>query len=106
MKILIFSYGEISSQSSQNLKTSQRYLGNLKCEIEKFPNSWDIYKKYTNTYEYIHSQIPEQKCSVSKCKPFSRSYFKFIEIANVFDILDNYIIILRVFIFVKAQVVL
>ena len=72
------------------LKHLKRYLGNLKCEIEKFPNSWDTYKKYTNTYEYIHSQIPEQKCSVSKCKPLSRSYFKFIEIANVFDILDNY----------------
>lgn len=83
-------YGEISKQNTGIVKTSQRYLGNLKCEIEKFPNSWDTYKKYTNTYEYIHSQIPEQKCSVSKCKPLSRSYFKFIEIANVFDILDNY----------------
>ena len=26
--------------------------------------------------------------SVSKHKPLSRSYFKFIEIANIFDLLD------------------
>ena len=77
-------------KSNQLVKNSQVYLSNLKKEIEKYPNSWDIYKKYTNTYEYIHSQIPEQKTSVSKCKPLSRSYFKFIELANVFDILSNY----------------
>ncbi len=85
------SYKDITnSHHLMNLKTSQCYLAKLKQEIEKFPNSWDTYKKYTNTYEYIHSQIPEQKCSVSKCKPLSRSYFKFIEIANIFDILVNY----------------
>lgn len=85
------SFSDMSnSENNISIKTSQNYLTSLKREIEKFPNTWDTYKKYTNTYEYIHSQIPEQKCSVSKCKPLSRSYFKFIEIANVFEILSNY----------------
>ena len=63
-------YGEISKQNTKIVKTSQRYLGNLKCEIEKFPNSWDIYKKYTNTYEYIHSQIPEQNVLFQSVNPY------------------------------------
>ena len=51
----------IVKKSNQLVKNSQVYLSNLKKEIEKYPNSWDIYKKYTNTYEYIHSQIPSKK---------------------------------------------
>ena len=85
------SFGEMSNCDTHvSSKTSQNYLTTLKIEIEKYPNTWDTYKKFTNTYEYIHSQIPDQKCSVSKYKPLSRSYFKFIEIANVFDILNYY----------------
>ena len=57
-------------------KTSYVYLSNLKREIEKHMHKWDNYKKFTNTYEYIHTQVPNCKFSVSKYKPLSRSYFK------------------------------
>jgi len=70
-------------------KTTHKYLSSLKKEIEEHTNKWDIYKKYTNTYEYIHTQIPSFKHSISKYKPVSRSYFKFIEIAHLFDILPD-----------------
>lgn len=70
-------------------KTSYMYLTTLKAEIELHMNKWDTYKKYTNTYEYIHTQVPGSKYSVSKCKPLSRSYFKLIEIVNIFNLLDN-----------------
>ena len=93
-KKLLFSDIELvfSNDITNNIsKTSYSYLSNLKKEIEKHTDKWDVYKKYTNTYEYIHSQIPNYKNSVSRHKPLSRSYFKFIEIANIFNLMvfDN-----------------
>jgi len=80
----------LNSHPSINIcKTTHKYLSTLKLEIEKHTNNWDIYKKYTNTYEYIHTQIPSIKQSISKHKPVSRSYFKFIEIANLFGIIPD-----------------
>jgi 23S rRNA U2552 (ribose-2'-O)-methylase RlmE/FtsJ len=46
---------------------------------------WDIFKKYTNPYEYIHSAVPFKKKSISVYKPLSRSYFKMIEMLNTFN---------------------
>ena len=34
------------------------YLYEIKEELEKIEKDWDIFKKYTNPYEYIHSIIP------------------------------------------------
>jgi 23S rRNA U2552 (ribose-2'-O)-methylase RlmE/FtsJ len=62
------------------------YLYNIKEKIDKIEKEWDIYKKYTNTYEYIHTIVPNNKKSISKHKPLSRSYFKMIEIVNTFNI--------------------
>ena len=67
----------------------------IKEKINEHSKDWDIYKKYTNPYEYIHSIIPNRKKSISKHKPLSRSYFKMIEILAIFD-LDNI-----VFVFLK-----
>ena len=66
------------------------YLIKSKNRISNHIKLWDTYKKYTNTYEFIHTQIPLLKNSVSKHKPLSRSYFKMIEIINTFNILDQY----------------
>ena len=65
------------------------YLYDIKQKLDKYSNDWDIYKKYTNPYEYIHTSLPVKKRSVSKYKPLSRSYFKMIEILNVFNIKFN-----------------
>jgi len=62
------------------------YLYELKEKLDKREKDWDIFKKYTNPYEYIHSVIPFKKKPVSKYKPLSRSYFKMIEIINTFDL--------------------
>jgi len=64
------------------------YLLNIKERIEQYPNEWDVYKKYTNPYEYIHSIVPIKKKSVSKWKPLSRSYFKMVEMIHSFDLLN------------------
>ena len=62
------------------------YLYEIKGELESQEKDWDIFKKYTNPYEYIHTQIPQRKKCVSKHKPLSRSYFKMIEIIKLFDL--------------------
>ena len=68
--------------------TTSHYLTDIKKDIEEHLDVWDYYKKYTNTYEYIHTQIPGVKLSVSKHKPLSRSYFKFIEINSIFSLCE------------------
>ena len=61
------------------------YLNDAKCQIAGNETKWDIFKKYTNKFEYIHSNIPNKKDCVSKYKPISRSYFKMVELINEFQ---------------------
>ena len=70
-------------------ETLHKYLISIKNQIDNYVEHWDIYKKYTNPYEYIHTLVPEKKMSVSKYKPLSRSFYKFIEICHTFDILPD-----------------
>ena len=65
------------------------YLYEIKQKIESNEREWDIYKKYTNPYEYIHTNIPNTKNSICKIKPISRAFFKLIEIYNTHNILPN-----------------
>lgn len=67
-------------------KSLAKYLNSMKMQINNYINDWDLYKKYTNTYEYIHTTIPFSKLSVCKLKPLSRSFYKLIEIFNIFNI--------------------
>ena len=67
------------------------YLNVCKNKINLYSSIWDDFKKYTNQYEFIHTQIPLLKNSVSKIKPLSRSYFKLIEIINSFNLLKDII---------------
>jgi 23S rRNA U2552 (ribose-2'-O)-methylase RlmE/FtsJ len=57
-------------------------------KINDYEKEWDMFKKHTNPYEYIHTVIPNKKKCVSKCKPLSRSYFKMIEIVHTFKLAD------------------
>lgn len=80
----------IDTESEENnvviSKSLASYLNIMKGQIDDYNDEWDIYKKYTNTYEYIHSIIPQYKISVCKLKPLSRSYYKLIEIINTLAI--------------------
>ena len=62
------------------------YMNEIKEKIASREKDWDVIKKYTNPYEYIHSVVPLRKKSVSKYKPISRSYFKMIEILSAFQV--------------------
>lgn len=73
--------------------TLAHYLYDIKEQIQDHISEWDLYKKYTNTYEYIHSSVPAKKKSVAKYKPLSRSYFKMIELIELLhlDLADRVI---------------
>ena len=65
------------------------YLIQIKQQINNYLNVWDMYKKYTNPYEYIHTVVPDKNYSVSKIKPLSRSFYKMIEICENFNFLPD-----------------
>ena len=66
-----------------------KYLRKLKELINENVSNWDNIKKYTNPYEFIHSNIPLLNYSISKYRPISRAFFKLIEVYNHFDLLPN-----------------
>ena len=65
------------------------YLSFIKEKINLYNSNWDYYKKITNPYEYIHTPVGEKNVSVCKYKPLSRSFFKMIEIINIFNFFQN-----------------
>ena len=119
-KKINYSSNNISYSTEPLVSSSLSYfLNDVKKQIDEYKEEWDIYKKYTNPYEYIHSNLPTciyNKINVhsdfkylnneikykkniingnclSFYKPLSRSYFKMIEIIKTFNIEEimNYI---------------
>lgn len=93
-KTYLYSYKHLQYTSSDEPPTPHisnslsHYLCDIKKKINDYPKDWDIYKKYTNPYEYIHTNILNKKKSVADMKPLSRSYFKMIEMTQLFKLLD------------------
>lgn len=83
---LTFTDYEIEGVISRMLNS---YLNKIKIQIDTNQDKWDNYKKYTNTYEYIHTVVPNSKQSVCTLKPLSRSYYKMIELCNNFNIIND-----------------
>jgi len=83
-------YKNIACETSENVPdpvishSLSGYLSDIKHKLEHIENDWDIFKRYTNPYEYIHTIVPFKKKCVSKYTPLSRSYFKMIEMINTF----------------------
>ena len=71
------------------------YLNNTKQLIYEYAHLWDVFKRYTNPYEFIYC-IPKKNdnefktASLTTIDPLSRSFFKMIEICNTFHLLDPY----------------
>ena len=80
---------KIEEEKCQEQTTSlANYLYEIKEKICLY-DSWDIYKEYTNPYEYIHTKAPNRK-NISTYQPLSRSYFKMVELMKQFDMLEKY----------------
>jgi len=54
----IFSTHAIEPYISSSLA---HYLYEIKIKIEEREYDWDLYKKYTNPYEYVHGLVPNKK---------------------------------------------
>lgn len=67
----------------------RKYINNVKSLISKYDRQWNIYKKYTYPYEFIHTNIPDLSLTISKIKPISRAFYKLIEIYNLNNILNK-----------------
>lgn len=85
----------IQIKSNENNKlyvslTLNNYLNSIKKQIDENEDSWDFMKRYINPYEFIHTIIPGSKYSVSKMKPLSRSFYKMIELSNLFQLFDDF----------------
>jgi len=66
------------------------HLCDIKHQIEQYQDTWDNIKKFTNPYEYIHSNITVNKTNISKLRPLSRSFYKMIEIIKNNNLLSQY----------------
>jgi 23S rRNA U2552 (ribose-2'-O)-methylase RlmE/FtsJ len=66
------------------------HLCDIKAQIEKYQEQWDNIKKFTNPYEYIHTNVAGNKTNISKLRPLSRSFYKMIEIMTSNGILNKY----------------
>lgn len=64
------------------------YLTQMKREIHEH-SEWSTIKLLTNPYEYIHTPY-DGKHTISKIQPVSRSFYKLIEMNNMFSIIDKY----------------
>lgn len=81
---------EDTLQDEYILNNSLRiYLQNIKEEIDNVYDKWDKYKKITNKYEFINTNIQLDRIKNNYCvcsyKSISRSYFKLIEILYNFN---------------------
>ena len=61
------------------------YLKQSKEQISNNYKEWDIYKKITNPYEFIHTNYDKNNY-ISRLKPLSRAYYKMIELMNYFNL--------------------
>ena len=74
-------YLKFSEEPSQNINpTISYYLNKSKKNIDSYHGEWDNTKKYTNDYEFVGSNVPGTKYSISKIKPLSRAFYKLVEI--------------------------
>jgi len=75
------------------------YLNDIHLQIQKIKdsekgkesqleNSYDFLLKIMNPYEFIFSKVPNTKISVSKLKPFSNTFYIFMEIIQMFNLID------------------
>ena len=62
------------------------YLYEIKNKIDNCEAQWDIYKKYTNPYEFINTVVPNKNKTISAVKPLSRSYYKMLELVSFFKL--------------------
>ena len=67
----------------------EHFLRLNKSEMDNNIELWDICKRFTNPYEYIHTNVSQHRQNVSSLSPVSRSFYKLVEILQYFRVLEN-----------------
>jgi hypothetical protein len=75
-----------SSITSSLNSSCAKYLMECKQQLEMNNKGWDIFKKITNPYEYIHTSIDNMK--ISKYRPLSRAFYKMTEMIYFFNLIN------------------
>jgi len=78
----IISKSDVAYEEPYISTSMYSYLQQIKDKINNRISDWNLCKKYTNPYEFIHTNLFRK--SICKYKPISRAYFKMIEILNMF----------------------
>ena len=78
----------INNQIQQITKTI--YSNNSNYNQYNDDNSIHFLYKVINPYEFIYTNVPGSKLSVSKLKPHSNSFYILMEIVFIFNLLDNF----------------
>jgi hypothetical protein len=60
-------------------------------ETDEIFSSLEELSKIVNPYEYIFSKVTGSKFSVSKIKPFSNTFYDFLEISQTLNMFDTYV---------------
>ena len=68
-------------------KTLSIYLNDMKDRIDGVRDQWDKFKRFTNAYEFVHTQHPIHKVPVCPLNPLSRSFYKLVEIIAHYELL-------------------
>lgn len=71
-------------------KSLYNYLQTVKNKINLYPTEWNYNKKFTNIYEFIHTNVNSHHESISQLKPVSRAFYKLIEIINSVDLFKSH----------------
>lgn len=86
----VLKYSHQIAQSTYINQSLHNYLEDAKRDIHNNIEEWDIMKKYTNPYEFIHTGYEKSfNKGVSLKKPLSRAYYKMIEMLHFFDIFEK-----------------
>ena len=62
-------------------------LDRMKEKISEYRVEWDTTKRITNPCEYVHTVVPGSKYSISRLKPVSRAFYKFVEVVTTTRVL-------------------
>ena len=87
-----FLYGNEENDPNKYISINEKtqgYLSKAKQLINDNYEQWDIYKKYTNPYEFIHTAY-SKGCYVSTLRPISRAYYKMVELIKIYDLFKSY----------------
>ena len=90
-KIAFNNYIIKDKDSETNINIEEKNYKLLKLSKEKIDTNkskWETNKKYINMYEYIYTSSNNVN-NISNFYPISRSYFKLIEIMNVFNFISH-----------------